>query len=516
MFIDDTIAAIATAPGEGGIGIIRISGSNSLKVAEEIFKAVSGKKISEYNSRTLVYGNIFDGEKRIDEVLVAYMEGPRSYTGEDVIEINCHGGFISVKKILELILTKDVRLAEAGEFTKRAFLNGRIDLSQAEAVIDVIKSKTDKAQEVAQNQLEGSLANKIKSLRLKVTEVLAQLEVSIDFSDEDVEDVTYKEIEEKSLELREEIKKLYDSAESGKILRDGLKTVIIGKPNVGKSSLLNSILGENRAIVTEIAGTTRDVIEEFVNIKGIPLKIVDTAGIRETEDIVEKIGVQKSKESIDSADLVIIVLDSSKPLTDEDLEILESAKSKKTIVLLNKIDLDDEKQFEKIEKIYKKIGYKVIETEAKKQKGIEKLQEQLKNNISAFSGNSGVGKSTLINGIFKRDITQEGEISKRNKRGKNTTTAIKLYEINENTYIADTPGFSTFDISEIPSQELENYFVEFEREKEKCEFIGCTHIKEKNCGVKQAIEEGKISKERYNRFCKIYEELKQKEERKKW
>ena len=206
MFIDDTIAAIATAPGEGGIGIIRISGSNSLKVAEEIFKAVSGKKISEYNSRTLVYGNIFDGEKRIDEVLVAYMEGPRSYTGEDVIEINCHGGFISVKKILELILTKDVRLAEAGEFTKRAFLNGRIDLSQAEAVIDVIKSKTDKAQEVAQNQLEGSLANKIKSLRLKVTEVLAQLEVSIDFSDEDVEDVTYKEIEEKSLELREEIK----------------------------------------------------------------------------------------------------------------------------------------------------------------------------------------------------------------------------------------------------------------------------------------------------------------------
>ena len=181
------------------------------------------------------------------------------------------------------------------------------------------------------------------------------------------------------------------------------------------------------------------------------------------------------------------------------------------IIVLNKIDLDDEKQFEKIEKIYKKIGYKVIETEAKKQKGIEKLQEQLKNNISAFSGNSGVGKSTLINGIFKRDITQEGEISKRNRRGKNTTTAIKLYEINENTYIADTPGFSTFDISEIPSQELENYFVEFEREKEKCEFIGCTHIKEKNCGVKQAIEEGKISKERYNRFCKIYEELKEKD-----
>ena len=399
MFIDDTIAAIATAPGEGGIGIIRISGSNSLKVAEEIFKAVSGKKISEYNSRTLVYGNIFDGEKRIDEVLVAYMKGPNSYTGEDVIEINCHGGFISVKKILELILTKDVRLAEAGEFTKRAFLNGRIDLSQAEAVIDVIKSKTDKAQEVAQNQLEGSLANKIKSLRLKVTEVLAQLEVSIDFSDEDVEDVTYKEIEDKSLALRDEIKKLYDSAESGKILRDGLKTVIIGKPNVGKSSLLNSILGENRAIVTEIAGTTRDVIEEFVNIKGIPLKIVDTAGIRETEDIVEKIGVQKSKESIDSADLVIIVLDSSKPLTDEDLEILENARSKKTIVLLNKIDLEQAIDQTVIEEIVGKDN--IIKISALKNEGIEQIHDKIE--AMVFAGDVKSSSSVVITNSRHKD-----------------------------------------------------------------------------------------------------------------
>ena len=399
MFIDDTIAAIATAPGEGGIGIIRISGSNSLKVAEEIFKAVSGKKISEYNSRTLVYGNIFDDEKRIDEVLVAYMKGPNSYTGEDVIEINCHGGFISVKKILELILTKDVRLAEAGEFTKRAFLNGRIDLSQAEAVIDVIKSKTDKAQEVAQNQLEGSLANKIKSLRLKVTEVLAQLEVSIDFSDEDVEDVTYKEIEDKSLALRDEIKKLYDSAESGKILRDGLKTVIIGKPNVGKSSLLNSILGENRAIVTEIAGTTRDVIEEFVNIKGIPLKIVDTAGIRETEDIVEKIGVQKSKESIDSADLVIIVLDSSKPLTDEDLEILENARSKKTIVLLNKIDLEQAIDQTVIEEIVGKDN--IIKISALKNEGIEQIHDKIE--AMVFAGDVKSSSSVVITNSRHKD-----------------------------------------------------------------------------------------------------------------
>ena len=399
MFIDDTIAAIATAPGEGGIGIIRISGSNSLPVAEEIFKSVSGKKISEYNLRTLIYGNIFDGEKRIDEVLVAYMKGPNSYTGEDVIEINCHGGFISVKKILELILTKDVRLAEAGEFTKRAFLNGRIDLSQAEAVIDVIKSKTDKAQEVAQNQLEGSLANKIKSLRLKVTEVLAQLEVSIDFSDEDVEDVTYKEIEDKSLALRDEIKKLYDSAESGKILRDGLKTVIIGKPNVGKSSLLNSILGENRAIVTEIAGTTRDVIEEFVNIKGIPLKIVDTAGIRETEDIVEKIGVQKSKESIDSADLVIIVLDSSKPLTDEDLEILENARSKKTIVLLNKIDLEQAIDQTVIEEIVGKDN--IIKISALKNEGIEQIHDKIE--AMVFAGDVKSSSSVVITNSRHKD-----------------------------------------------------------------------------------------------------------------
>ena len=255
MFIDDTIAAIATAPGEGGIGIIRISGEKSLQVAQSIFKSKSGKMIKDYNARTLIYGTVVDNEKVIDEVLVAYMKGPNSYTAEDVIEINCHGGFISVKKILELILSKGVRLAEAGEFTKRAFLNGRIDLSQAEAIIDVIKSKTDMAHEVAQSQLEGSLAKKIKDLRMNVTEVLAHLEVSIDFAEEDVEEITYQTLEEKALELRNEIKKLYDTAESGKILRDGLKTVIVGKPNVGKSSLLNSILGENRAIVTDIAGT---------------------------------------------------------------------------------------------------------------------------------------------------------------------------------------------------------------------------------------------------------------------
>ena len=369
MFIDDTIAAIATAPGEGGIGIIRISGEKS------IFKSKSGKMIKDYNARTLIYGTVVDNEKVIDEVLVAYMKGPNSYTAEDVIEINCHGGFISVKKILELILSKGVRLAEAGEFTKRAFLNGRIDLSQAEAIIDVIKSKTDMAHEVAQSQLEGSLAKKIKDLRMNVTEVLAHLEVSIDFAEEDVEEITYQTLEEKALELRNEIKKLYDTAESGKILRDGLKTVIVGKPNVGKSSLLNSILGENRAIVTDIAGTTRDVIEEFVNIKGIPLKIVDTAGIRETEDVVEKIGVEKSRESFSTADLVIMVLDASRKLSEEDMEILESLKNKKTIVLLNKMDLEPQIELEKIEEFVN--SEDIIKISALKHQGIEELQDKI-------------------------------------------------------------------------------------------------------------------------------------------
>ncbi|MDU2198144.1 MAG: tRNA uridine-5-carboxymethylaminomethyl(34) synthesis GTPase MnmE, partial [Peptostreptococcaceae bacterium] len=301
--------------------------------------------------------------------------GPKSYTGEDVIEINCHGGFISVKKILELILSKDVRLADAGEFTKRAFLNGRIDLSQAEAIIDVIKAKTDKAHEVAQSQLEGSLSKKIRELRFKVTEVLAHSEVSIDFAEEDVEEITYKTLRGNAEDIKREIKKLYDTSESGKILRDGLKTVIIGKPNVGKSSLLNSILGENRAIVTDIAGTTRDAIEEFVNIKGIPLKIVDTAGIRETEDIVEKIGVERSKESYNTADLVIMVLDSSRPLSQEDREILETLENKKTIVLLNKTDLPQQIDIDELSKYVDCSS--IIKISALQHKGIEELQDKI-------------------------------------------------------------------------------------------------------------------------------------------
>nr|WP_330409779.1 tRNA uridine-5-carboxymethylaminomethyl(34) synthesis GTPase MnmE [Romboutsia maritimum] len=377
--MDDTIAAIATAPGEGGIGIIRISGDRSLSVAQQIFRSMSGKSIEDYNTRTLIYGKVVDNENVIDEVLLAYMKGPNSYTSEDVIEINCHGGFISVKKILELILSKDVRLADRGEFTKRAFLNGRIDLSQAEAIIDVITAKTDMAHEVAQNQLEGSLSNKIKELRFKVTEVLAHLEVSIDFSEEDVEEITYKTLRQKSEEIRNEIKKLYDTAESGKILREGLKTVIVGKPNVGKSSLLNSILGENRAIVTDIPGTTRDVIEEFVNIKGIPLKIVDTAGIRETEDVVEKIGVEKSRESFNTADLIIMVLDASNKLSDDDIEILQQIENKRTIVLLNKTDLNKQIEEDMLKQYVD--SNSIIKISALQNEGIEELYDKIESMV---------------------------------------------------------------------------------------------------------------------------------------
>jgi tRNA modification GTPase len=381
LFIDDTIAAIATAPGEGGIGIIRISGEKSLQVANSIFKSISGKKIEEYNTRTLIYGHIVDNDKVIDEVLVAFMKGPNSYTTEDVIEINCHGGFISVKKILELILSKDVRLADQGEFTKRAFLNGRIDLAQAEAIIDVINAKTDMAHTVAQSQLEGSLSKKIKDLRFNVTEILAQITVSLDFPDEDVEHITYNTLKEKTIALQKEINKLYDTSESGKILRDGLKTVIVGKPNVGKSSLLNAILGENRAIVTDIPGTTRDVIEEFVNIKGIPLKIVDTAGIRETEDVVERIGVEKSREFFSAADLSIVVLDSSRSLDPEDIEILESVQPNKTIVLLNKTDLDRVIDLDKIKEYIAEEN--VIEISALQHEGIEKIHDKIEEMVFA-------------------------------------------------------------------------------------------------------------------------------------
>lgn len=375
MFIDDTIAAIATAPGEGGIGIIRISGADSIAIASSIFKPFYKENLLDYPNRSLVYGNIVDSDRVIDEVLIARMEGPNSYTAEDVVEINCHGGFISVKKILELVLKKGARLADPGEFTKRAFLNGRIDLSQAEAVIDIINAKTDQSHDIAQTQLEGALSQKVRSLRNMITEVLAQVEVAIDYPEEDIEFITYKELTDKTSQIQKEVVKMYETSDTGKILREGLKTAILGKPNVGKSSLMNWILGENRAIVTEIAGTTRDVIEEFVNIKGIPLKIVDTAGIRETDDIVEKIGVEKSRDHMKSSDLVLVVLDSSRELEEDDLEILDAINPQKTLVLINKIDLESRLDMDKVKEYIAEEN--IIHISAMENKGLESIHDKI-------------------------------------------------------------------------------------------------------------------------------------------
>lgn len=375
MFIDDTIAAIATAPGEGGIGIIRISGADSISIASSIFKPFYKENLLDYPNRSLVYGNIVDSDRVIDEVLIARMEGPNSYTAEDVVEINCHGGFISVKKILELVLKNGARLADPGEFTKRAFLNGRIDLSQAEAVIDIINAKTDQSHDIAQTQLEGALSQKVSSLRNMITEVLAQVEVAIDYPEEDIEFITYKELTDKTSQIQKEVVKMYETSDTGKILREGLKTAILGKPNVGKSSLMNWILGENRAIVTEIAGTTRDVIEEFVNIKGIPLKIVDTAGIRETDDIVEKIGVEKSRDHMKSSDLVLVVLDSSRELEEDDLEILDAINPKKTLVLINKIDLESRLDMDKVKEYIAEEN--IIHISAMENKGLESIHDKI-------------------------------------------------------------------------------------------------------------------------------------------
>ncbi|WXR62808.1 tRNA uridine-5-carboxymethylaminomethyl(34) synthesis GTPase MnmE [Peptostreptococcaceae bacterium AGR-M142] len=397
-FIDDTICAIATPAGEGGIGIIRISGPDSLNIANEVFRA--NKKIDEYNPRTLIYGHIYDGDKLIDEVLLAYMNNPRSYTGEDVIEINAHGGYMSVKKILELLLKNGARHAQNGEFTKRAFLNGRIDLSQAEAVMDVINAKTELSFESAQEQLEGRLSKRIKELRKKITELLAHVEVSIDFPEEDVEELTIKRLLDGIKYIKEQMKNLYDSAETGKILRDGLKTAIVGKPNVGKSSLLNALLRESRAIVTDIEGTTRDVIEEQLNINGILIKLIDTAGIRDTKDIVEQIGVEKSKEIINIADLIILVLDSSREITDEDMFILDNIKDKKAIVLINKTDLEA-KWNENIIREHVKEHVRIIKISASLNQGIKDLEDEITNMV--FKGNVKGNNDLMITNTRHKD-----------------------------------------------------------------------------------------------------------------
>lgn len=339
MYIEDTIAAIATAPGVGGVGIIRVSGKDAFSVVDDLFQSVTNIPLSQRKNRTIQYGYIVDGERTIDEVLLLLMRGPHSYTAEDVVEIQCHGGIVPIRKIMELLLANKVRLAEPGEFTRRAFLNGRIDLTQAEAIIDIIESKTEESLHLAMNQLDGGLSKMIKQLRNQLIELIARLEVTIDYPEEDIEELTANEVDTALEPILIHIKELLASAHTGRLIRDGIKAAIIGLPNAGKSSLMNALLRENRAIVTEIPGTTRDSIEEYMNIDGISLRLIDTAGIRETEDLVEKIGVEKARIYLNEADLVLGVIDASTEMTLGEREILEVTSGKPSIIFLNKNDL---------------------------------------------------------------------------------------------------------------------------------------------------------------------------------
>ena len=378
----DTIAAIATAMSASGIGIIRISGDDSMEIISKVYRSKGGKKqIKEAESHKIHYGFIYDNDTMIDEVLVMIMKGPRSYTGEDTVEIDCHGGVLAMKKVLEAVIHAGARPAEPGEFTKRAFLNGRIDLSQAEAVIDVIQAKNEYALKSSLSQLKGSVLTSIKEIRSSILYHIAYIESALD----DPEHISLDGYSEKLAQTVEEekkkIRRLADSFDEGKMIREGIRTVILGKPNAGKSSLLNLLLGEDRAIVTDIAGTTRDVLEEYINLHGITLKIADTAGIRQTEDIVEKIGVSKAKEMAADADLILYVVDSSVPLDENDEEIIKILQEKKTIVLYSKTDLESAID---IEDLKSRINQPVIPISAKEETGITDLEEKIREMF--FSG----------------------------------------------------------------------------------------------------------------------------------
>ena len=366
----DTIAAISTPLGEGAIGIVRLSGTDSFAIAQRIFK---GKDLASVASHTLNYGHIVDPDKNeiLDEVMVGAMRSPKTFTREDIIEINTHGGIAVTNEILQLVIREGARLAEPGEFTKRAFLNGRVDLTQAEAVMDIIRAKTDKAMNIAVKQLDGSLSDLINNTRQEILNTLAQVEVNIDYPEyDDVEEATTEIIREKTSEFEALLTNLLKTARRGKILREGISTAIIGRPNVGKSSLLNNLLREEKAIVTDIEGTTRDVIEEYVNINGVPLKLVDTAGIRETEDIVEQIGVERSKKALKEADLVLLVLNASEPLTDQDRQLLEISQDSNRIILLNKVDLPEKIEIDQLPEDHIKIS-------VLKNQNIDKIEDRI-------------------------------------------------------------------------------------------------------------------------------------------
>ncbi|MCQ2554515.1 MAG: tRNA uridine-5-carboxymethylaminomethyl(34) synthesis GTPase MnmE [Clostridia bacterium] len=389
---NDTISSVSTAPGEGGIGIIRISGDRSLDILNAIFT----KDVKTPNYMT--YGHIKDQDKTVDEVMAVYFKAPHSYTREDVVEIQCHGGIVSLKKILELTLKHGARLAEPGEFTKRAFLNGRLDLTQAEAVIDLIRAKSDRTFDVSLSQLEGKFSRKIRDIRNVILDSLVNLTVNIDYPDEDIEELTYEKLKSDLSDGKKMIEDLLKTSDTGRILREGLKVSIIGKPNVGKSSLMNALLNESRAIVTEIPGTTRDTIEEAVVIRGIPVSLVDTAGIRDTEDVIEKIGIEKSKEAFNTSDLVLFIVDRSRDITDEDRSIALLVKGRKAIVLLNKTDLPEKADISELGLD----DMKIIPMSVQGESGIEELKDEIEKLV--YSGDVKQNDSVLITNVRHKNL----------------------------------------------------------------------------------------------------------------
>ncbi len=377
--MNDTISAVSTPRGEGGIGIVRLSGPCSLSIAEKIFQSRQNRfSISEARTHTITYGHIIDPETgdRVDEVLVSVMRAPRTYTREDVVEINCHGGSVPLARVLEITLRMGARLAEPGEYTKRAFLNGRIDLAQAEAVADIIRAKTDLSLKVAVSQLQGRLSERINHIRSDLMDLLASVEASIDFPDEDLDYITLEEINERTGSMISDLESLLATADEGKVITEGLRGVIIGRPNVGKSSLFNELLKENRAIVTPIPGTTRDAIEEFVNLDGVPLKLVDTAGLRQANDVIEIESMERTRVHLDNADLLLLVMDTSEPLTQEDKEIISLAGDRNAVIVLNKIDLPRQLDGNEVHSLVK--DRPVVEISATKGTGLSRLKSVIR------------------------------------------------------------------------------------------------------------------------------------------
>lgn len=410
----DTIAAISTPIGEGGISIVRMSGEDAVKIANKVFK---GANLTEVSTHTIHYGHIVDPESKkvIDEAMVTVLRAPKTFTREDIVEVNCHGGIVVTNHILQLLLANGARMADPGEFTKRAFVNGRIDLTQAESVMDIVRAKTDKARQVAVGQLAGGLLEKIRSMRKEILDTLANVEVNIDYPEYDADQITADQMAKTSKDVIAEIDKLLNTAQEGTILRNGLATAIVGQPNVGKSSLLNYLTKSDKAIVTDVAGTTRDTLEEYVSVKGVPLKLIDTAGIHHTEDKVEKIGVERSQKALQQADLVLLLLDGSKNLADEDKALIEETKNKKRIIILNKMDIGQKLNVQEMKKL---TNSEVISTSILKQVNLDELENLIKKLF--FSGITNSNDQILVT-----NQRQSGLLAKAKKQLEDVISAVE-------------------------------------------------------------------------------------------